>query len=226
MKLEGLLKKLGFLFVEEVIGGLAYGTALGFVGYNLIKSSKDNHGLQVILSLAIAASGYSIAMMMHVSGPLAMVVAGLIIGNKMHLNDKKEKANIFYNRFWEVLDDVLNGILFLMIGLSLHLIPIKPGFILLGSLMVLLVLISRYISIILPLTFFKGKLDKGAKSILTWAGLRGGISLALAMSLPESEVKDLLLLITFLVVAFSNYSSRIDNRKISGFLLMLKRVNK
>lgn len=200
---EGFAEELILLFVEEVIGGLAFGAVLGFVGYYLIKASSESPGLQVILSLAVAASGYSIAMMMHLSGPLAMVVGGLIIGNKMHLNDAKIKANVFYNRFWEVLDEALNGILFLLIGLSLHLIPIKPGFIVLGSIMIVLVLLSRYISIIIPLTFFKGKLDKGTKSILTWAGLRGGISLALAMSLPESEVKDLILLITFLIVAFS-----------------------
>lgn len=200
---EGFTYELGMLFIEEVVGGLAYGAVLGFIGYYLIKASADNRGLQVVLSLAIAAAGYSLAMMMHFSGPLAMVVAGLIIGNKMHLNDAKEKGNVFYNRFWEVLDEALNGILFLMIGLSLHLIPVTPGFVLLGVIMIVMVLMSRYISIILPLALFKGKLDKGTKTILTWAGLRGGISLALAMSLPESEGKDLILLITFLVVAFS-----------------------
>ncbi|MFT5819805.1 MAG: CPA1 family monovalent cation:H+ antiporter [Crocinitomix sp.] len=220
MNEEGFTQELIMLFVEEVIGGLAFGALLGFVGYYLIKSCAENQGLQVILSLAIAASGYSLAMMMHLSGPLAMVVAGLIVGNKMHLNDAKIKANVFYNRFWEVLDEVLNGVLFLMIGLSLHLIPIKSGFLLLGIIMIILVLISRYISILLPLTFFKGKLDKGTKTILTWAGLRGGISLALAMSLPETEVKDLIMLITFMIVAFSIIVQGLTIGKV------VKRLNK
>ena len=193
------------LFLEEVVGGLAFGALLGWIGYQLIKSCTGNSELQVLLSLAIAAAGYSIAMLLHTSGPLAMVVAGLIIGNRLHLNQANSDDLKFFNRFWEVIDETLNGILFLLLGLSLHLLHFQPVYIAIATGTILVALFARWISVLLPYKALQDKkyMEKGAISLLTWGGLRGGISLGLAMGLPASETKDLFVVITFIVVAFS-----------------------
>jgi CPA1 family monovalent cation:H+ antiporter len=193
------------LFLEEVGGGLLFGAVLGFAGYYLIKICSDNPELQVILSIAIAAAGYSIAVLLHTSGPLAMVVAGLIIGNRLHLNDSQSEGTKFFNRFWEVIDETLNGILFLMLGLTLHLLNFESIYVLIAVVVVMIVLFARFLSVLLPYSILKdkGKKEKGILALLTWGGLRGGISLGLAMSLPENEAKDLFVAITFIVVAFS-----------------------
>ena len=213
-----LTSEIFFLFLEEVIGGLAFGFVLGYSGYRLIKWSSDNDELQIILSLSIAASGYAIAQIIGVSGPLAMVVAGIIVGNKLHVNSNKNKLT-FFNKFWKVLDETLNGILFLMIGLSLHLITFELNYLILSTVVIVLVLISRYISVLIPYSFLKkGEQDKGVIKLLTWGGLRGGISLGLAMSLPENESKELIIFITFVVVAFSIIIQGLTIGKLSNRL--------
>ncbi|MFT5618897.1 MAG: CPA1 family monovalent cation:H+ antiporter [Arenicella sp.] len=202
---EELGGEIFMLFLEEVGGGLLFGAALGFVGYYLIKLCSDNSELQVILSIAIAAAGYSIAVLLHTSGPLAMVVAGLIIGNRLHLNDSQSEGTKFFNRFWEVIDETLNGILFLMLGLTLHLLNFESIYVIIAVIVILVVLFARFLSVLLPYSILKdkSKKEKGILALLTWGGLRGGISLGLAMSLPENEAKDLFIAITFIVVAFS-----------------------
>ena len=192
------------LFLEEVVGGVVYGLAIGYIGYRLIKWCKDSIELQIMLSLSIAMSGYAIAQMFHFSGPLALVIAGLIIGNRMHLNSPDSSSKTFFNQFWEILDDILNGLLFLMIGLSIHLVHFEFNYILLMVLAIVMVLISRFVSVIIPFSILKGKTsEKGTVPLLTWSGLRGGISLGLAISLPETESKNIIVLLTFIVVAFS-----------------------
>ena len=201
---ESLSLEILYLFLEEVVGGIAYGIFIGFAGFHLLKLSKDSGELQVMLSLAIAASGYAIATMLEVSGPLAMVVAGITVGHKLHLNEVVTGTNKLFNNFWGVLDETLNGILFLLIGLSLHLIDFNSDLAILAVVMVVVVLLSRYISVLVPFSFLhEDKKEKGALVLLTWGGLRGGISLGLAMSLPESQAKDTIILITFVIVAFS-----------------------
>ncbi len=204
MESTGISYEILTLFLEEVVGGIVFGLALGYGGYLLIKAARANYELKLISSLAVASAGYSIALALEVSAPLAMVVAGILIGNKLHLNTEKDEAHEFFNKFWNVLDEVLNGVLFLLIGLSLHLITFSPGLLLIGILTILLVLLSRYISVLIPYSIFKsGAKEKGVVSILSWGGLRGGISLGLAMSLPESEMRDIIIFLTFVVVAFS-----------------------
>jgi len=193
------------LFLEEVVGGLALGALLGFAGFYLIKSCVGNPHLQIILSIALAAGGYAIAQMLHTSGPLAMVVAGIIIGNKLHLNDHPTEDKEQFNNLWEIMDEMLNGVLFLMIGLAIHLIDFKASYLLLALAMIVIVLIARYLSVLIPTALIqkKAEREKGMLGVLTWGGLRGEISLGLAMSLPETEYKELIVLITCLAVVFS-----------------------
>jgi len=201
---ESIGGEVGMLFLEEAIGGLLYGGLLGFVGYWLMKSVKENAQLVVMVSLGIALGGYAIASKIHVSGPLAMVVTGLIIGNKFNVNSNKGEARELMNSTWEVLDDALNGILFLLIGLSIHLLEFDSSLLILGIIAIVVVLVARFTSVILPISLLKHQGDKmKVTSILTWGGLRGGISLALAMSLPEGVSNNAILFITYTVVIFS-----------------------
>jgi len=191
------------LFLEEVIGGVVFGFIVGFMGYFLLKKSLKNSELKIILSLGIASAAYTIAQTLHFSGPLALVVAGIIIGNKMHLSSDHDNSGNF-NPFWHTLDEILNGIVFLLTGLSLHLLHFEISYLPFLFISIVIVLLSRYVSIRLPYTFLKkGDQQKGVIPILTWGGLRGAISLALAFSLPKNETSDLIVLTTFVIVSFS-----------------------
>lgn len=197
--------EIGTLFLEEAVGGLIFGLVIGFLGLRLIKSLKDNSNLAVMISLAVVLGGYTIASMIHVSGPLAMVVAGLLIGNKIHINDNKSKLQMSLNEFWEILDDVFNGILFVLIGLAIHLLAFDIDYLILGIITIIIVLLSRFISVFVPYSLLKHEEEKPIKTIaiLTWGGLRGGISIALALSLNESLSSELIVYITYVVVLFS-----------------------
>ena len=198
---------IGALFLEEAVGGLAFGAALGFGGYWLMKSVKENAALVVLLSLAVAMSGYALASMLHVSGPLAMVVAGLIIGNKFQLSSSEGDTNKTFNETWEILDEALNGILFLLMGLSMHRLDFDQPYVLLGLFAIPIVLIARFASVSLPYALLKHTELKPIKTIgiLTWGGLRGGISLALALSLPvqANNFNEIVFFLTYAVVVFS-----------------------
>jgi len=199
-------QEVGLLFLEEAVGGLAFGALIGFIGYYSIKAVKDNAHLAVMMSIAIVVSGYAIASLLHISGPLAMVVAGLIIGNKLDINHHKHQmCTQQLNNFWEILDEILNGVLFVLIGLSLHLITFDQPVIILGGIAIVLVLFSRFISVLLPYSFLRHKEYSALKTsaILTWGGLRGGISLALAFSLSDSTYGDIIIQITFIIVIFA-----------------------
>ncbi|NBC58777.1 MAG: sodium:proton antiporter [Bacteroidetes bacterium] len=199
-------QEVGLLFLEEAVGGLAFGALIGFIGYYSIKATKDNPHLAVMMSIAIVVSGYAVASLLHISGPLAMVVAGLIIGNKLDINHHKHKiCTSQLNNFWEILDEILNGVLFVLIGLSLHLITFNNTVIILGLIAIMLVLFSRFISVFLPYSFLRHKEYSAFKTsaILTWGGLRGGISLALAFSLSDSTYGNIIVQITFIIVIFA-----------------------
>ena len=204
---ESLFAEIGMLFLEEAVGGLLFGALIGNIGYALMKSVKENAQLVVILSLATAMGGYAIASMLHLSGPLAMVVAGLIIGNKFNISSNKGETRKTFNEVWEVLDETLNGILFLLIGLAAHLLDFNGKYLILGLIAIIIVLFSRFVSVIIPFSLLKHKDGSTMKtvSLLSWGGLRGGISLALALSIPvaDGEVNEVLLFITYTVVLFS-----------------------
>ncbi|MBL4708556.1 MAG: sodium:proton antiporter [Flavobacteriales bacterium] len=220
-----IASEIGLLFLEEAIGGLAYGIALGFIGYYLMKSIKENAQLVVIISLSIAIGGYAIASILHVSGPLALVVTGLIIGNKFNVVSNQGEARKMLNSTWEVLDEVLNGILFLLIGLSIHLLEFDTKYLILGLIAIVVVLLARFISVILPISLLKHQESKTMPTakILTWGGLRGGISLALAMSLPALTSNEVILFITYILVIFSIIVQGLSIGKVVKLLGLTKK---
>ncbi len=197
--------EIGVLFIEEALGGLLYGLGIGFVGFKCIQSLKENPQLAVMITLAVVMGGTAGAFMLHISAPLAMVVAGLLIGNKIHVNEDKSAIQKAINSFWEILDDVFNGILFVLIGLAIHLLDFNTSYILLGVIAVFIVLIARFISVFLPYSLLKHEEKKPIKTvaILTWGGLRGGISIALALSLSDELSGNLILHVAYIVVLFS-----------------------
>jgi len=194
--------EIGTLFLEEAIGGLLFGLLIGFIGLKCIKSLESNAQLAVIITLAVVMGGTAFAFILHISAPLAMVVAGLLIGNKIHVHEDKSAVQKAINSFWLILDDVFNGILFVLIGLAIHLLEFNMSYILLGVFAIVTVLLVRFVSVFLPYSLLKHEEDKPIKTVavLTWGGLRGGISIALALSLSDALSGSLILHITYIVV--------------------------
>lgn len=192
------------LFAIEAFGGLLLGLVFGWIGYKLM-SSIDNYTVEVIITLAVVMGGYTVAYYTHVSGPLAMVVAGLITGNHGKKLGMSETTADYVDKFWEVIDEILNASLFVLIGLELLLIEVNLTTILIGSIAIVIGLISRFITLFIPslLIRFKEKIGSKTLLLLTWGGLRGGISVALALSLTAELNKDLFVTVTYLVVCFS-----------------------
>lgn len=201
-----IASEIALLFLEEAIGGLVYGAVLGYVGYRLIKSVFDEPKLAVLISLAIVMAGSAVAQLLHFSTPLSMVVCGLVIGNNLDINhDMKSKAKHLLNEVWEVLDEVLNGILFVLIGLVLHILEFDSQFLMMGSAAIIIVLAVRFVSIYSTYSFLKHPESHPMNTvkILTWGGLRGGISIALALSLGDYPYGNGIILMTYVVVLFS-----------------------
>jgi CPA1 family monovalent cation:H+ antiporter len=192
------------LFVQEGIGGLAFGALLGYTGYLALRSI-DNYKVEILITLAIVMGGYSIASHLQISGPLAMVVAGLITGNKVKEQVMSDLTQDYLSKFWELIDEILNAVLFLLMGLEMLIIKIHPVVVVIGSIMVVIVILARLISVALPVYFLRRWIifEKHAVAILTWGGLRGGLSVALALSLSSGMHKDEFVLITYIVVVFS-----------------------
>ena len=197
--------EIGTLFLEEAVGGLLFGLVIGFLGLKCIQSLKDNPQLAVMISLAVVMGGTATAFIIHVSAPLAMVVAGILLGNKIHVHEDSNAVQKALNSFWVILDDVFNGILFVLVGLAIHLLDFNNSYILLGILAIIIVLFARFTSVFLPYSLLKHEEKKPIKTvaILTWGGLRGGISIALALSLSDQLSGNLILHITYMVVLFS-----------------------
>ena len=193
------------LFISEAIGGLLYGLALGWIGYQLMRQVEDDPKICVLISLVVVMGGYSLASIIHVSGPLAMVVAGLFIGNRITGMDYSKTTEETIDTFWEILDDLLNAVLFVLIGLVIHTIKWDWPTVGLAALTIFVVLFGRLISVGLPYSMLKHTETKPRNTIaiLTWGGLRGGISVALALSLSPDVSGDTLLVVTYLVVLFS-----------------------
>jgi CPA1 family monovalent cation:H+ antiporter len=193
------------LFGQEVLGGIALGGLLGWISYKLM-SSIDDYDIEVIITLAAVMGGTVIAHKLHVSAPLAMVTAGLIVGNETvrsaSMSDVTEK---YVDKFWELIDILLNAVLFVLIGMEMLLLVFEGKYIIAGLIAIPVVLACRYISLFLPINLFKKKLDFVPKTnvIMTWGGLRGGISIALALGLTSEMHRDLFLVITYVVVVFS-----------------------
>jgi CPA1 family monovalent cation:H+ antiporter len=192
------------LFMEEAIGGVLFGLAIGWLAYRMLKS-VDNYQVEVLLTLALVMGGYAFAHAIHVSGPIAMVVAGIFIGNRGRLFAMSENTREHLDSFWELMDEILNAVLFLLIGLEILVLTIKGNYLIAGLIMIPVVLLARFISVGVPVTFMRHIRDfsPDAVKILTWGGLRGGISVALALSLPNGPEREALLTVTYIIVIFS-----------------------
>jgi CPA1 family monovalent cation:H+ antiporter len=192
------------LLVEEIGGGVLLGLVIGYLGFRMMKRI-DHYQTEVLISLALVMGGSAIAPMFHFSGPLAMVVAGLFIGNKGTREAMSDVTLDYVYKFWEMVDEIFNAILFVLIGLELLIIPFETSFLYLGLCAIVIIIISRYISLIIPSFIFNfGKeFPKNTYLIMTWGGLRGGISIALALSLTEGMQRNLIVSITYIVVLFS-----------------------
>ncbi|HSG07594.1 MAG TPA: sodium:proton antiporter [Longimicrobiales bacterium] len=200
---QGLMAILNLVAVE-VGGGLLFGFVVGWLVYRLL-SSVDNYQVEVLLTLAIATGGYSLAHALHVSGPLAMVVAGLLIGNHGRVFAMSPEVVEHMYGFWELVDELLNAVLFVFIGLEVLVLDLNTPVLVAGLAAIPLVLLARFASVGLPVSLIRRfvAFSPHAVKILTWSGLRGGISVALALSLPPGPVRDILVTVTYVVVVFS-----------------------
>jgi len=192
-------------FGIEAGGGVLMGLILGYMGKIFIRSVAKEPVIAVHISLAIVLGGYSLSSIFHISGAIAMVVAGLIIGDSLHSEIFSEELKNHMNIFWTVLDEIFNAVLFVLIGVIIITLDFNIYYLLLGIIAIFIVIISRHFTIFIA-NFLLKKSDRAnpkERIILTWAGLRGGISIALALTLPESEVRDLILYATYVVVVFS-----------------------
>ena len=192
------------LFGQEAIGGLVLGALIGYIGYKLI-ASIDNYQVEVLITLAIVMGGYTFAHYTHVSGPLAMVVAGLITGNHGKSLGMSDVTAEYVDKFWELIDEILNALLFVLIGLELLIIQTNQKVVFAAIIILLITLVTRYISVYIPsiAVRLKERINQKTILILTWGGLRGGISIALALSINPEYNKDIWVTITYVIVCFS-----------------------
>lgn len=192
------------LLLREAGGGALLGAIIGYVIYLMLKSI-DSYQEEVMLTLAAVLGGYALATHLEVSGPLAMVVMGLIIGNQGRSHAMSEETERHVDMFWELIDEILNAVLFVLIGLEVILLHFTHTLLGVASVVIILTLAARLLTVGLPVALFTTlfRLPKGSWAVLTWGGLRGGISVALALSLPAGEARDTVVSLTYLVVVFS-----------------------
>lgn len=198
------------LFLWEAVGGAALGLALGWVAYRMLRS-VDNYQVEVLLSLALVAGGYALVNRLHMSGPIAMVVAGLLIGNLGRAYAMSPTTIEHVDTFWELLDEILNAVLFVLIGVEVLALEFTGRYLVVGLLAIPVVLFARLVSVGVPIAAVRrrGQFARYTVRVLTWGGLRGGISVALALSLPRAVngasvgERDAVLAMTYVVVVFS-----------------------
>lgn len=196
--------EVGILFFEEVVGGVALGLLMGWIGIKFMKSI-DHYETEVLITLALVMGIHALATYLHFSGPLAVVVAGIFIGNKSPEVAWSESTKLYVDKFWELVDVFLNAILFVLIGFELLIITINGEYILLGIIAIPITLAARYIALKGPISLFSKKLEFIPQTdlIMTWGGIRGGISIALALSLQPEMERELFLTVTYVIVVFS-----------------------
>ena len=192
------------LFLQEAVGGALLGLAGGYLCYRAMRTI-DEHNLEVLITLALVMMTYSIAFTIHVSGPIAVVVAGLLIGNHGSRLAMSEITRDHIEKFWSLIDEVLNSVLFLIIGFEVIALDLSAKIALVMAISVPVVIAARFVSVATPLSLLglRDSFTKGAIPVLTWGGLRGGISVALALSLPDIPAKNTILAATYGVVIFS-----------------------
>ena len=192
------------LFAQEAIGGAVFGYVIGYIAFRML-ASIDNYQVEVLLTLGLVLGGYALASELHVSGPIAIVVAGLLIGNKGRKYAMSDKTREHLDNFWELIDEILNAMLFVLIGLEVLVLSFNMEYLIAGIIMIPVVLLIRFISVGIPVSIMKLRQTFTPKivRILTWGGLRGGISIALVLTLPHGEYREALLVITYVIVVFS-----------------------
>jgi CPA1 family monovalent cation:H+ antiporter len=193
-----------WLFAKEALGGIVYGLLIGAIAYAML-NSVDNYQVEVLITLALVAGGFALADALHLSGPIAIVVAGLLIGNHGRLLAMSARTRNHLDTFWELVDEVLNAVLFVLIGLEVLVLSWDHRYLLAGALLIPLLLLTRFVSVAVPVTLLRRfrTFSPGVIKILTWGGLRGGISVAMALSLPPGPQRDIILTVTYAVVVFS-----------------------
>jgi CPA1 family monovalent cation:H+ antiporter len=194
----------GEIFFTEAVGGAVIGLLAGFVTVRAMRAI-DNYSVEILLTLALVTALYATAQRLHMSGPIAVVVAGLLIGNRGADTAMSEQTRTHLFQFWEVIDELLNSVLFLLIGLEVLVITIEPSLAGLAVLTIPLVLAARFVAVSVPITVLslRETFTPGSIPVLTWGGVRGGISVALALSLPIVPEKAPIIVATYLVVIFS-----------------------
>ncbi len=201
---QATVGSVAYLFALEAVGGVILGLLLGLLAYRMLKT-VDQYQVEILLSLALVMGGYQLALTLHTSGPIAVVVAGLLMGNQGRRFAMSDKTREHLDLVWELLDEILNAILFLLIGLEVLVMPLDPAYLLAGLVAIPVMLLGRLTavaSVVQALRFWR-PFTPGITWILTWGGLRGGISVALALSLPEGPERNVLLAVTYVIVIFS-----------------------
>lgn len=201
---EITFSKVMLLLLREVGGGLALGLALGYVGYYMMKRI-DNYQAEILITLAMVMGGYSLADKLHVSGPLAMVMAGLVTGSRSKAEAMSHTTELYLGKFWELTDVLLNAILFVLIGLELLILEFSKPFLLAGLVAIPISLLARYVSLLIPSALLHKwvETDQQTIKLMTWGGLRGGLSIAMALSLQEPLPRTQFVAMTYIIVLFS-----------------------
>ena len=201
---EASVSSISLLFLQEAIGGAVYGFIIGGLCFYMLRS-VNNYQVEVLLTLALVMGGYTLASAIHISGPIAMVVAGLLIGNHGRVLAMSASTREHLDSFWELIDEILNAVLFLLIGLEVLILVYHTEYFLAALAIIPVVLLSRFISVSIPIQIMKKvrEFSPGVTRLMTWGGLRGGISVALALSLPLGTEREAILAVTYAVVIFS-----------------------
>lgn len=192
------------LFAQEALGGALIGVALGWLTFRLMRLI-DDYALEVLITLALAFGGYQISLYLHASAPIMAVCAGLLIGDIGAKHGMSEETRKYVDAFWKLIDEILNAVLFLLIGFEVFAVTFEMDFLVTGVISIALALVARLAAVAVPVYLlkpFRG-FDNGVIPIMTWGGLKGGISVALALSLPDSEWKPMILAVTYVIVIFS-----------------------
>ena len=206
---------IGMLFLEQALGGAVFGFVIGWIAYLLLKS-VDNYRVEMMLTLALVMGGYALAAVIHVSGPIAIVVAGLFIGNRGRRLAMSETTRKNLDAFWGLLDEILNALLFVLIGLEILVLAFTRDLFFAGLVAIPAILLARWVSVVVPVTVMRRwrKFTPGTVTIMTWGGLRGGISVALALSLPAGHEREIVLAVTYIVVIFSILAQGLTLKRI------------